>query len=244
MGAKFVAGIVGLIIVVVLVQTCLLGDDDSSPSINRPSSIPTATPPADQAEAVLLGQGNSGATNTGQAQTGPSGNTYTVQSGDTLGAIAVRFSVPADGQAAWIADVLRLNNMQDARQLQAGQELKLPTLAATARPSGTATPRPSGTAAAAGTPTNTPRPSATGTLQTATPGSGGGPASTYTVVSGDSPFLIAEKHCVPDPAPWVDELLEINNVEASSLRVGEVLDLPTGTPALCVTGSATATPAP
>jgi len=113
----------------------------------------------------------------------------------------------------------------------------------TSVPSGTATPRPSGTAAA-GTPTNTPRPSATGTLQTATPGSGGGPAGTYTVVSGDSPFLIAEKHCVPDPAPWVDELLEINNVEASSLRVGEVLDLPTGTPALCVTGSATATPAP
>ncbi len=243
MGAKFVAGIVGLIIVVVLVQSCLLGDDGSSPSINRPGSIPTATPPADQAEPVLLGQGSSGAATTGQAQTGPSGNTYTVQSGDTLGAIAARFNVPADGQAAWIAEVLRLNNMQDARQLQTGQELKLPVVAATARPSGTATPRPSGTAASS-TPTSTPRPSATGTLPTATPGSGGGSASTYTVVSGDSPFLIAEKHCVPDPAPWVEELLEINNVEASSLRVGEVLDLPTGTPGLCNTGSATATPAP
>jgi hypothetical protein len=60
MGAKFVAGIVGLIIVVVLVQTCLLGNDDSSPSVRNPSSIPTATPPADQGEPVLLGQGSAG----------------------------------------------------------------------------------------------------------------------------------------------------------------------------------------
>jgi len=35
----------------------VLGGDDSTPSISRPSSIPTATPPADQPEAVLLGQG-------------------------------------------------------------------------------------------------------------------------------------------------------------------------------------------
>jgi LysM repeat protein len=234
MGAKFVAGIVGLIIVVVLVQTCLLGDDDSSPSVRNPSSIPTATPPADQGEPVLLGQGSAG----GGGQTpGPSGNTYTVQSGDTLGAIAARFNVPADGQAAWVAEVLRLNNMQDARQLQAGQELKLPSVAATARPSGTATPR-------AGTPTSTARPSSTGTVATSTPRSGGGSATTYTIVSGDTPFLIAEKHCVDDPGPWVEELLDINAVEANSLRVGEVLDLPPGTPALCQGAGATATPNP
>ena len=139
MGAKFVAGIIGLIIVIVLIQTCILDDDDSSPSINRPGSIPTATPPAEGSQPVLLGEGSSGS-GCSQSTSGPSGNTYTVQSGDTLGAIAQRFSVPADGQAAWIAEVLRLNNMQDARQLQAGQELKLPTIAATARPSGTSTP--------------------------------------------------------------------------------------------------------
>jgi LysM repeat protein len=232
MGAKVLAGIIGLIIIVVLVQNCVLGDDDPSPSINRPGSIPTATPPAEQSEAVLLGSGDAGGGgggSGGQTQSG-GGGTYTVQSGDTLGAIAVRFNVPADGQAAWIAEVLRLNNMQDARQLQSGQELQLPVVAATARPSGTATPRPTGTAAAA---TGTPRPSATGTVPTQTPRAGGGSAATYTVVSGDSPFLIAEKHCVENPAPWVDELLEINNVEANALRVGEVLDLPEDTPALC-----------
>jgi LysM repeat protein len=236
MGAKFVAGIVGLIIVVVLVQTCLLGNDDSSPSVRNPSSIPTATPPADQGEPVLLGQGSAGSSGGGQTP-GPSGNTYTVQSGDTLGAIAVRFNVPADGQAAWIAEVLRLNNMQDARQLQAGQELKLPAVAATARPSGTATPRP-------GTPTSTARPSSTGTVPTPTPRSGGGSATTYTIVSGDTPFAIAEKHCVKDPGPWVEELLDINAVEANSLRPGDVLDLPPGTPARCDTADATATPKP
>jgi LysM repeat protein len=174
--------------------------------------------------------------------TGATGNTYTVQSGDTLGAIAQRLNVPADGQAAWISEVLRLNDMQDARQLRSGQELKLPAVAATARPSGTATPRPTGTSAAA--PTNTPRPSATGTLATPTSAAGGGSASTYTVVSDDSPYLIAEKHCVDDPVSWVEELLEINNVDARSLRVGEVLDLPAGTPALCVSTNSTPTPVP
>jgi LysM repeat protein len=240
MGARFVAGIIGLIIVVVLVQTCFLDDDDSTPSINRPGSIPTATPPAEQSEPVLLGQSGAGST-TGQTVTGASGNTYTVVSGDTLGAIAQRLNVPADGQAAWISEVLRLNDMQDARQLRTGQELKLPAVAATARPSGTATPRPTGTSAAA--PTNTARPSATGTLATPTRAAGGS-ASTYTVVSGDSPFLIAEKHCVENVVAWVDELLEINNVEANSLRVGEVLDLPPDTPALCASPNSTPTPAP
>jgi hypothetical protein len=62
------------------------------------------------------------------------------------------------------------------------------------------------------------------------------------VVAGDYPFLIAEKHCVPDPDPWVEELLEINNVSASSLAVGAVLDLPPGTPARCSGAAATATP--
>jgi LysM repeat protein len=242
MGAKFVAGIVGLIIVVVLVQTCLLGDDDTTPSINRPSSIPTATPLAETPQAVLLGQSGA-ATGGGQTQTGgASGNTYTVLSGDTLGAIAVRFNVPADGQAAWLSEVLRLNDMQDARELRAGQELRLPASSGAQAPAGSATARPGATA------TGTARPSATGTVPTATPGSRGGSAATYTVVSGDSPFLIAEKHCVAEPAPWADELLEINNVEASTLRVGEVLDLPPGTPPLCATGAAaptaTATPAP
>jgi LysM repeat protein len=236
MGAKLVAGIVGLIILVVLVQTYVLGGDDSGPSVNRPGSIPTATPPANQAEPVLLGQGNAG-TNT-QPSGSSSGSTYTVQSGDTLGAIAARFNVPADQQAAWIAQVLSLNNMQDARQLQAGQVLKLPAITPSASPS--ATPR---TSATPGTPTSTPRASATGTAPTSTPRSGGS-AGTYTVVSGDTPFLIAEKHCVTDPAPWVDELLDINNVQASSLAIGEVLDLPPGTPALCTTPGATATPKP
>ena len=242
MGAKLVAGIVGVIIVVVLIQTYVLGGGDSTPSVNRPGSIPTATPPANQAEPVLLGQGNAGTTNT---QPSGSSSTYTVQSGDTLGAIAVRFNVPGDQQAAWIAEVLRLNDMQDARQLQAGQVLKLPATPASTSPS--ATPRTSATArtsATPGTPTSTPRPSATGTLPTSTPRSGGGSATTYTVVSGDTPFLIAEKHCVTDPGPWVEDLLDINNVEASSLAIDEVLDLPPGTPALCTTPAATATPKP
>jgi LysM repeat protein len=230
MGAKFVAGIVGLIIVVVLAQTLFFGGDDDAPSITRPSSIPTATPPADTGEAVLLGEGEAG--NTGSQPSGSgstaAGNTYTVQPGDTLGAIAAQQGVPAEEQAAWIAEVLRLNNMEDARQLQSGQELTLPARSAAVRPTTSPTARAGETA------TGTPRASSTGTATTPTAtarpaGSGG----TYTVVSGDYPFLIAEKHCVDDPDAWVDELLELNNADASTLGVGVVLDLPPGTPAFC-----------
>ena len=71
-------------------------------------------------------------------------------------------------------------------------------------------------------------------------------AGTYTVVSGDNLFIIAKKHCVPDSSvsAWVEDLLDINNGEASSLTIGEVLDLPPGSPALCTTPGATATPQP
>jgi hypothetical protein len=81
-------------------------------------------------------------------------------------------------------------------------------------------------------------------VPTPSPRSGGGSASTYTVVSGDTPFLIAEKHCVEDASEWVEELLDINAVEANALRVGEVLDLPPDTPAFCQGAAATATPRP
>lgn len=237
MGAKFVAGIVGLIILVVLAQTLFFGGDDNSPSINRRGSIPTATPPADAGEAVLLGEGQAGGgSQPSAAGSTSSGATYTVQSGDTLGAIAAQLGVSADEQAAWIAEVLDLNDMQDARQLQSGQVLTLPARSAAARPS----PTP-GTGA---TPTGTAQASATGTVSTPTPtprptGSGG----TYTVVADDYPYLIAEKHCVDDPDAWVEELLEINNVDAGSLAVGAVLDLPPGTPAFCG-GASAADPTP
>jgi LysM repeat protein len=237
MGAKIIAGLVGLVVLIVFAQSYVLGGGGTAmPTASRPGSIPTATPPAQTPEPILLGQvqGAGG----GTPRPGASGATYTVRSGDTLVAIAANLNVPADQQAAWIAEVLRLNNMRDARELQVGQELRLPAItaaAATGTPSRTATPAGSPTASgtrAAGTATPTPTSRAAGS------------GRTYTVVSGDYPLLIAEKHCVENPLAWAQELLDLNDTDASSLRVGQELQLPAGTPPQCQTSAPTSTPAP
>jgi LysM repeat protein len=233
MGAKFVAAVVGVIILVVLAQTFIFGgDSNGSPSASRPDSIPTATPPANQEDPVLLGEGSAGGGTSGgdSSPGGGSQTTYTVQSGDTLGAIASQLGVSAEDQAAWIADVLDLNAMQDPRQLQVGQELVLPPVpgASVSNTNPTSTPE----AQTAASPQPTAPPSATGTAETPTP-SAGASSETYTVVSGDTPYAIALKYCVDDPSAWAQELLDLNDVEATSLSVGEELELPQGTPPFC-----------
>jgi LysM repeat protein len=227
MGAKFVAAIIGVIILVVLAQTFVFGGDDGTPSATNPSSIPTATPRVDQDQPVLLGQGDAGGGSSGGSGSIGAQSTYTVQSGDTLGAIADAQGIAPEDQADWVAEVLELNGMEDARQLQAGQELILP---GTPQSSATATPTAGDDDDEAETEPTEP-PSATGTVPTATPDPDA--AGIYVVAEGDSPYAIALKHCVDDPDAWVAELLEINAVEAESLAIGQELDLPPGTPPFC-----------
>ena len=224
MGAKFIAAIIGVIILVVLAQTYIFGGDDDIPSVNNPSSIPTATPPVNLNAPISLGTSEAG--DSGGGSSGGSQSTYAVQSGDTLGAIASQLGVAPEDQAAWVAEVLDLNGMEDARQLQAGQELILPGV-----PQAAATTDDGSNQDDTPTPQATAPPSATGTAATATPGSGA--AGIYVVEDGDYPFLIALKHCVDDPDAWVLELLDINALDATSLSIGEELDLPPGTPPFC-----------
>jgi LysM repeat protein len=226
MGAKFVAAVIGVIILVVLAQTFVFGGDDGSPSVNNPNSIPTATPPVETGSPVLLGEGDAGGGGSGGGSTSAQ-STYTVQSGDTLGAIASQLGVAPEDQANWIAEVLDLNGMEDARQLQSGQELILPGVPQSTSSDDDETEDDSAEADV------TPPPSATGTLPTATPGSSEGSPGVYVVVEGDSPYLIALNHCVDDPDAWAQELLEINGVDATSLSIGQELDLPPGTPPFC-----------
>jgi LysM repeat protein len=237
--AKIVAGFIGVVILFLLLQSFVLGGggdgDGSTASVNRPSSIPTATPPAQLPEPVQLGQtGRAGAAGNTTAGAASVRTTYTVQSGDTLGAIASRSNVSPEQQAAWVAEVLRLNNMEDARQLRGGQELILPATpaaAAAGTPARTTTPGV-GTAAtpAAGTAGQTATPATQATASAPSRGGGGG---TYTVESGDIPLTIAAKFCVDNPTSWANQLLELNGASASSLRVGQELTLPAGTPPRC-----------
>jgi LysM repeat protein len=225
MGAKFVAAVIGVIILVVLAQTFIFGGDDGTPTVNNPNSIPTATPPVEQDEPVLLGQGDAGGGNGSGGSSGATQTTYTVVSGDTLGAIAAQSGVAPEDQAAWVAEVLELNGMNDARELQAGQELILPAVPQSA--SSSDEPEDAGE----DEPESTPLPSATGTLPTATPGAGS--IGVYVIESGDTPYGIGLKHCVDDPDAWAQELLDINDVDADSLSIGQELDLPPGTPPFC-----------
>src|SRR6185295_2992144 len=138
------------------------GSDSLNPnaqSVSRPGSVPTATPPATLPEPILLGAATDPTGGTNPQGTPTSGGTtgsaatYTVKPGDTLAAIASGQGVTGADQAAWIAEVLRLNGIADAKLLAAGQELTLPRQIAatntTPRPGTTTTPnttptRPSG----------------------------------------------------------------------------------------------------
>lgn len=199
---------------------CLFGGSDELPSIPRAGSVVTATPPATLPEPVLLGETQ--ATGAGGTPV-PAGQTrYTVRSGDSLFGIAAQLGIPPAQQAAWVAEVLRINGLPDATLLRAGQEILVPLAQATPRPTATGTP---GAAAAAATPTRTPTPATAGT-----PIAGGG--GTYTVVSGDSPVGIAAKLGIPldQQAAWAEALIALNNTCATCLQVGQVLQLPAGTP--------------
>ena len=215
---------------------CLFGGGDETISATRPGSVPTATAPANLPDPILLGESQ---TSGGTPISGGSGeSTYTMKSGDTLYGIAAQLAIPASDQAAWVAEVLKLNGIQDVTLLRAGQELRLPRVSATPRVTGTATPRPTGTALAT-TPTLTATAATTATPRPTVVGGGG----TYTVVSGDYPFLIAQKLGVPESqqAAWVQQLISLNGIDPSKLQVGQVLQLPAGTPS---GASPTVTPTP
>ena len=247
---KLGAAALAIVLLVVLLQeTIFNGDDGDTPaSVSRRGSIPTATPPANLPEPLLLGEVRTTSPSTG-AVAGE--GSYVVKSGDTLAGIAISLSVPVDQQAAWIAEVLRLNGIADARLLAVGQQLRLPRL-----PTPTPTARTTGTPAAAATATRTPAaqaqatsPAATATRPAATetprpPVSGGG--GTYTVVADDNPFVIAAKLGVPEgqQAAWVDQLIALNNINPNALSVGVVLQLPAGTPSGGAAPAPTATRVP
>jgi LysM repeat protein len=236
MGMKLAAGGAAVFLLALLLQGCLFGGGGNQPaSISRPSSIPSATPPPNLPEPVLLGPASAARGTSATPGAGNTAETYTVKQGETLNDIAAQLGI--SDQQAWIAEVLRLNGLADARLLAVGQVLQLPRAAGAPRTTtgtptpGTRTATPAGTSTpgSASTPTPTPRATA--------PGGGG----TYTVESGDNPTAIAEKLGVPESqrAAWVEQFLALNNVSASGLVIGDVLKLPPGTPGA---SGATATP--
>jgi LysM repeat protein len=202
-----------LMAVVFLLSTALLcfacGGSGSSSGRPNPGKVPTATLPAVLPDPLIV-------SGTPAAPSAPSGDTYTVKSGDTPSAIAERLGVSVD-------DLMSLNSITDPTQLAVGQVLRIPSeKVATPAPGRTpaaSTPTPKNTSAP-----NTPHPAAT-------PREG---ETTYTVQSGDNANDIALRFGIT-----VEELAAANNTTVDNLRslqVGDVLVIPAS--------SITATPAP
>ena len=224
MGGKIIAGVIGFVVLVLLVQNYVLGGDDGPDVSGRTGAAPTATLPAQTPEAISLGQVQAGgATGSSGAGATAGGGTYVVQSGDTLGSIATALNIAPEVHAEWIAAVLEANGIPDARLLQAGQELVLPTAQAGSGQTEAGSPQTPATGPGIEVATATPEPGSEAT--------GGG--GTYIVVSGDTPFGIAEKLCVEGAEAWVNELVALNGLDPSALSIGQELELPAGTPEQC-----------
>jgi len=179
------------------------GSDASAPP--DLSKVATATLPAELPEPILIGQGN--------VSTG-GGQTYTIQSGDTLAAIAARFNISLD-------DLLAANPGLDPGQLQSGDVVRLPEGVDANAPTPTAEPE------VETSPTEEPAPpEPTGTPPPApspTPSSLG---QTYVVQSGDIPETIAAQFGITTEA-----LLAANpGVNPNNLQVGQVLIIPPAAP--------------
>jgi LysM repeat protein len=220
---KAVAGGLLMLLAAPLLMSCFLGGGGGQkPSALRPSSIPTATPPASLPEPILVGETQ--AINSGPNASVSGEQTYVVKSGDTLSSIAAALGVPASQQASWVQQVLQLNGIPDATQLQAGVSLTLPRLP-TPRPSDSPTVAPAARTATPGVSSPAPTTSAASPTPRPTVSGGGG---TYTVASGDYPLLIAQKLGVPEgqQSAWANQLVALNGIDPSNLQVGQVLQLP------------------
>lgn len=186
------------------------GDDSAGSEAPDLSKVATATLPAELPEPILIGQGN--------ISTG-GGPTYTVRSGDTLAAIASRFSVSLD-------DLRAANPGLDPAQLSVGDVVRLPQDAQAAAPTATAAAEEEETPEATATtepppeePTSTPAPPA----PTPTASSLG---QSYVVKSGDIPETIAAQFGIT-----VQQLLAANpGVNPNNLQVGQVLIIPPAAP--------------
>ena len=171
------------------------GDEGDEFAVTDLGQVPTATLPNPLPEPLIV---------SGMSP-GLAGVTYTVQSGDSLAAIADRFGTTAEA-------IAQANGISDPTQLAIGQVLAIPAATPEASEVLPATVEP--TTAPAATPP--PRP---------TPAPG---ASTYTVESGDIAAEIADRFGIT-----LEELAAANDTSVDDLRdldIGDVLLIPTPLP--------------
>ena len=99
MGGRIIAGVVGFVVLVLLVQNYVLGNDKpGGDNLNQSGAVPTATLPAQTPVAVSLGEQQGGTS--GSSGSTAASSTYVVKEGDTLASIAASFNVAPEAQAS------------------------------------------------------------------------------------------------------------------------------------------------
>jgi LysM repeat protein len=135
-------------------------------------------------------------------------NTYTVQDGDSLFAVAARLGVPSTQVADWVDSTVKLNSLGDADDLKPGQVLKLPSSSGSASTS------------------------ITQSTTTAEPASSVTASGSYKVADGDTLLGIAAKIGIPadQQLAWIARVLTLNGLSnAEQLAIGQTLRLPVDT---------------
>ena len=226
--------LITLLIAVVLLGSCRRGDSDEQGGLVDMGRVPTQTLPTSPPDPIIVG----GSPVRGTPTAAAAQETYQVQAGDSLGAIAARYGTTVD-------ELVRLNNLTDPGSIQVGQVLRVPRApgAATATPAATG---PAGPGLPGGTPAGTPggvtgpgTPVLGGTATATPPGAGGTPGvtrtptvtgtapssvQTYEVRPGDTALAIAAQFGVT-----VEELATANGMtvaQLSNLQIGQQLRIP------------------
>lgn len=194
--------VLSLLSLALLATACGGGSSKSSFSRVDPGKIPTATIPANLPEPLLIEGMPTRAVQ-------PSGDTYTVESGDSLSAIAEKLGTTVD-------ELMALNDLT-SNDLSVGQVLRIPGGAS----QGEATPTPKSERV-------TPTPKATGGPESTEP-----PATRPTPSAGQTEYTVQSDDNANDIAlrfgVTIEELAAANNMtidELRSLEIGQVLIIP------------------
>ena len=182
---------------------CGGGGNDLAPS--DLDSIPTATPPAELPEPLIVAQ----------SEVPISGTTYAVQAGDTLSVIAERFGTTVDA-------IVEANEITDATSLDVGQLLIIPGVADDQSVLGE-TEEPTDEPDEADTPEPTEEPEPTDTPEPADeeppPACEG---NVHIVEEGEFPANIAPLYDLT-----IEELMAANpGLDPTTLQIGDCLIIP------------------
>lgn len=192
--------LVSLAYIAAIAAACGGDDADTNGGAPDTSRVPTATMPAELPEVRLLGEG---------IARPDGGATYTIQSGDTLAALAERFGFTVE-------ELLAANPGIDASALRPGQQINLPgDVDDVPPPPPPPTPEP-----VEPEPTPEPPPPEEPTVEPVEPVEPGG--QIYVVQSGDIPLTIAQQFGIS-----VEALLAANpGINPNGLNIGDELVIP------------------